>query len=254
MIIIQRLMPYVSAVVVTITLACGVYFPEHWLVWASILFVVPIIVVLSVRQSHWRLEYLGLSLPMVLLLLSAYTFLLIQESTLLINISLIVVVIFYFLFEKNLTVFLFQPSKYIPYSLEHISIYCNVLASFYMYVSLFIFFVLGLSRLRYIFILAWLLTAILVWQALWIQKIPWTRSRWFVLAISCFVTEWVMVLHYWPTSFFVTGVLLTLGLYLLLHLSRHYLTDTLSRLLVWRYVTISSIGIVILLATAQWYY
>jgi len=254
MIVVQRALPYFSALLLLTVLSCGMQWPELWWLWSSILFAIPFLVVIIFHQPHWRLEYLGLSLPMVILLLSGYTFLLIQESAWLISVTIGMVVIFFFLFEKNLSVFLFQPSKYIPYSLEHISTYSNVLASFYVYVSLFIFAVLGLARLRYIFTLAFLITASIIWQALWSQKVAWSRSRWFILGISFFITEWVIVLHYWPTSFFVTGVLLTLGLYLLLHLSRYYLADTLTRSLVWRYVTIGSVAVLVLLLTAQWSY
>ena len=123
-----------------------------------------------------------------------------------------------------------------------------------MYVSLFIFSILKLTRLRYIFIIALVLTALMVWQTFWIQKIAWAKAKWFVLVLSIVLTEVVVALYFWPVSFFVTGVTLTLLLYVALHLSRHHLTNTLTKQLVWRYLLTGSATLSVLLATAQWNY
>ena len=129
-----------------------------------------------------------------------------------------------------------------------------MLASFYVYVSLFIFSILRLTRLRYIFIAALVLSAMMIWQTFWIQKIAWQKARWFVLVLSVVLTEVVVALYYWPVSFFVSGITMTLLMYVLLHLSRHHLTNTLTRQIVIRYCVTAAVALVLLLVSADWYY
>jgi hypothetical protein len=104
------------------------------------------------------------------------------------------------------------------------------------------------------FIAALILSALMIWQTFWMQKIPWVKARLFVLVLSIVLTEVVVALYYWPVSFFVSGITMTLLLYVLLHLSRHHLTNTLTRQLVVRYCGIGSLALVLLLVTADWYY
>ena len=252
MIIIQRLTPYWSTFLTMVILLSGVYRPAIWPYVIGAAVVLPVFVLLIVRQSHWRWEYVGLSIPIIMLLISAYTLTLIQESPWIIGLISIVTAICFFVFEKNLSMFVLQPAKYIPYSLEHISTYTNLVASFYVYVSIFIFSVLRLTRLRYLVLAALLATALLIWQNFWIQKLSWQRARWYVVSISVIMVEGVWALHFWPVSFFVTGMMLTLGLYVLLHVAEHFLKDTLTRRVVWRYVMTSSLAAVMLLLTARW--
>ncbi len=200
----------------------GMAQPLYWWVWSIGLVLLPVAVIVIMRQPHWRLEYLGLTLPMIMLVLGGYTFLLIQEQWFVQWLVVLVTGTFFFLLQKNLSVFLFQPTRYIPFSLEHISMYSTLLASFYVYVSLFIFSILRLTRLRYMFIAALLLTAAMIWQTFWMQKIAWRKARVFVLVLSLVLTEVVVALYYWPVSFFVSGITMTLLLYVLLHLSRHH--------------------------------
>ncbi len=254
MLIIKRVTPYWTSLAVIGLLIWLVNQPTAWL-WILVgLLLLPIIATLLMRQSSWRYEYVGLTVPMLLLVGGGYTFLLIQETVALQIAAVIATGLFFFLFEKNLSIFLFQPAKYIPFSLEHIAMYCNVIASFFVYVSLFIFSILRLTHLRYIFIIAVCVTALLVWQTFWIQKIAWQKAKWFVLVLTLVIGQVVVAVYYWPVSFFVSGILVTLLLYVLLHLSRHHLTDTLTKHIVWRYLITGSIALIVLLVTAQWRY
>jgi hypothetical protein len=132
------------------------------------------------------------------------------------------------------------------------STYTTLVAAFFAYVSIFMFGVLHLVRLRYLLLAAILVTMLMVWQTFWIQKLPWQRVRWFVLGLTTVIVESMMVLYYWPISFFVNGALLTLIFYVTLHLSRHYLADTLTRRLIIRYSSLASLATVILLFSAKW--
>lgn len=254
MLILKRLTPYWTTLAVFGLLTWVVQRPAAWLVVLVLLLLIPITAVLIMRQATWRYEYVWLAVPMLLLVGGGYAYLLIQEQVLLQVVAIVCISLFFFLYEKNLTIYLFQPAKYIPFSLEHIVTYCNIVASFFVYVSLFIFAILRLTHLRYVFIIGMALTGLLVWQTFWIQKIPWAKAKWFVLVLTLIIGQLIVALYYWPVSFFVSGVLLTLVLYVLLHLSRHHLTNTLTKQLLWRYVITGTIALVVLLATAQWSY
>lgn len=252
MLIFKRFSPYWSTALVVAALVYGYTHPVYWLPVGVLLFCIPVLSVLVIRQKNWGVEYVGLSAASIVLLLAAFGFILIQESHWIINTVIVVTAVFHFLFLKHLIVFLFDPSKYITYSMEHVSKYSNVVASFFLYVSIFIFYILGIGRLRYLLLVALVTTAVLVWQTFWIQKLPWHRTKWFVFIITLIMMQGVWALHFWPVSFFVSGFTLTIGLYIILNLARHYLTDSLSRSLIIRYVVTSSVAVLILLVTARW--
>lgn len=247
-------MPYIAAVATVILFVVGLYWPMQWFGIAFGLGAVPILVTVIMRQPQWRMEYVGLSAPMVILLLSTYAFLLIQEEWWLQLAAGSIAVICLLLFEKHVSVFLYQPSRYIPYSLEHVSIYSTMVAAFFCYVSLAMFAVLHISRLRYLFVFAALLTAIMVWQAFWIQKISFSTMWRFILVITVVMTEGLIVFYFWPVSFFASGGLLTLMLYFMLNISRHHLMQTLTRRLLIRYGVISLMAVLLIVSTAQWTY
>jgi hypothetical protein len=252
MIILKRFTPYWTTAVIGLCLFGGFLLPDVWR-WVLVgLLSIPIVQVLIYHQPKWRLDYVGFSSPMLLLLLSTYGFVLMQESIFWSYLSVGITIILFFLFTKNLAIFLYQPAKYIPYSLEHISTYSNVVASFFLYVSIFMFFILGVGRLRYMLLVGLVGTLIVVWQTFWIQKISWKRSKWYAAIISLVAVEAIWVLHFWPVSYFTSGLLLTIGLYMLLHISRHYVSDTLTRQRSVRYILIASITSLVLLLTTQW--
>lgn len=252
MIILKRFAPYWSLGGVTLLLYIGMMMPSTWGWIIAGLVLVPIIFVIVVKQPQWRIEYFGFSISMIVLLLSSYIFILIQESVFLNYTIFGLTLILFFLFTKNLIVFLYNPAKYIPYSLEHISTYSNIVTSFFIYVSVFTFFVLGAGRMRYIMLATLLGTALVVWQTFWIQKIPWKRARWYLAVITMVMVEGVWALHFWPVSYLVSGLLLTIFLYILLHLSRLYVTDSLTRKRLTRYLLTAGITVTALLVTARW--
>ena len=128
MLILKRFTPYWTSLVIMGLLLWLLLAPTHWLLILIAIVSGPVIATLIVRQPQWRSEYLWLTVPMLLLVGGGYTFLLIQETLSLQIAAIICTGVFFFLFEKNLSVFLFQPAKYIPFSLEHIVTYCNVIA------------------------------------------------------------------------------------------------------------------------------
>ncbi len=252
MIILKRFTPYWTTAVITTCLFAGFIYPDAWRWVLAGLIIVPLLQVVIYKQPKWRLEYIGFSTPMLVLVLSTYAFALMQENIVLTYVSVAIAIILFFLFTKNLAIFLYQPAKYIPYSLEHISTYSNVVASFFLYISIFTFFILGVGRLRYMLLAGFIGTMLVVWQTFWIQKIAWKRSRWYAVIIALVAVEAIWVVHFWPVSYFTSGLLLTIGLYMLLHLARHYVSETLSRQRTIRYILIASITSIVLLLTTQW--
>ncbi len=230
----------------------GVEYPDNWMQVIIALVTTSIVATVIMRKPEWRLEYIGFSIVPLVLTLSGYSFILIHESPLFIWMVIAIILVLYFLFMKNIAVFLYQPAKYITYSLEHISIYSNLMASFFLYVSAAMFFILGVGRLRYILLYVAISTVVLIWQTFWIQKIPQRRAWLFVIVISAVMVQAFWALHFWPVAYYVSGGVLTLSLYCLLHLSRMYVTDMLNRATIIRYVTVTGLAFVIVLATSRW--
>jgi hypothetical protein len=136
--------------------------------------------------------------------------------------------------------------------LENISHFINLLSSFFIYTSVFAFYVLSVTRLRWLIASLFLITAILAWQTLWINKISKMRMRYLPWLMALIIVELFWVCHYWPTGFYVNGLILVVIYYVMINLSRLYFLDTLNKKYILKYLISSSLIIFLILLTAQW--
>lgn len=252
MLIIKRLVAYISGILILVSFELFLLFPNIWYLW--LVFVLALVITTIFILNNYKLDFnlIGFSTSPFFFILGCFCFLFFMENIYLLQLVALGGPLLYFLMIDNLYYFLFSNAKYRPNSLENISNYLNLLAIFFLYTSAFSFHILAVGRLRYTVILVFIATLFLAWQTLWINKHVDSRNRYFILLLCVCLTEMYWALHYWPTGFLVNGLLLTTLFYLSLNLIRYYLTQALSKRLAYRYLIIGSIIIVTTLMTAQW--
>lgn len=252
MLLLRRFAIYLSGLLILLNFELFILFPHVWYIFLLIALILPLITVAWLNGLKFDQNFLGFSATPLFFLLSNYLFLLFLEDNLLKQVIIIGGGLLYTLLLSNVFIYLYRTAKYRSYSLENISNYLNLVAVFFIFTSAFSFYVLAVGRLRYMLILVFLTALALSWQTLWINKINDSRNKFFIFILSISLTEMYWALHYWPTSFFVNGLILSIVFYLALNLMRHHLIEALTKRLALRYVIISGIIIVATLATAQW--
>lgn len=152
----------------------------------------------------------------------------------------------------NLYIFLYQPVRYQPHSLEHLSILCNLLTVFFGATSLYgLSLYLGLG-MPVVAAFTFFGGVILVQQSFWVSKLKFAETAPFLVIIPLFLTELSLGFSGLPVTHTVTGAAFTLAYYALLGVVRRSLRGTWSRRAGWRYAIVTFAGILAVFLTARW--
>jgi len=251
MIFIKRLIPYFSAGLVILSLEWSLNYYLNWQFWVIALLLNVVLTVLFLNKFRLNKETFGFMVSPVCFLLSSLAFLYFQEAVIWQQAIIFGGSLLYWLFINNISNFLYQSKSYLPYSLESVSNYLNLVAIFFTYITCFSFFILTVSRLRWLIILIFLVTLLLTWQSMWINKIH-QRFNFFIFVLPVVITEMYWALHYWPTSFFVCGFILTLIYYIFTTFVKLHHLENLNKKNVIRHLALSSLILIIVLSTTTW--
>lgn len=96
------------------------------------------------------------------------------------------------------------------------------------------------------------LTFILHFHTMLASHVTWQHIRVHSSVTALLIGELFAALIIWPTSFWVKGLLVTIGFYIITGLSRCSLTSTLSTTLIKRYLLWGSFIVFLILITAPW--
>ncbi|MBU0731849.1 hypothetical protein KKC88_03135 [Patescibacteria group bacterium] len=252
MIFFKKIVPYISAALVAGLLELLFVWSDGW--WILLLFLGFIVLITTFYLNHFKFDknLLGFSVAPVMFALSSYLFLFFLESPMFEQIIIFLVFLGLAVFWANLVNFIWDKPRYQTYALENISSYLNLFSAFYIFVGSFNLYILGITRMRYLLAMVFIVALALSWQTFWINKVEHQSKRYFpfIFAIIFFELFWVM--HYLPISYLVTGIILTAVFYTATNITRFHLLDNLNKKVVARYVVISLVVITSALLTASW--
>lgn len=219
-----------------------------------IFFIIILLIVFSIKYIKIRDDlsikwYLFLIYP-VLLQISFIAYLLMEPDysrphyLLLIN-----TVILYFYF-RTLRLYFSGIDKGV--SLNNITIFGNFILVYFLASSVY-----GLqSSLR---VSVWFLIAVfvlflslLVYFVMYINKIKFSIAIFYVLIVSLVMLELAWSIYFLPVFYKISGLILAIGYYMIMGLSRHHLVDTLKKQTVKLYLSFGFISIILVLLTSRW--
>lgn len=157
-----------------------------------------------------------------------------------------------FVFLEDVFYYFFRVTKYQVYSLENISSYVNLASAFFFYSGAY-----GLSIFlktdSWILALAvGLITFLISYQTMKINGLNWRSSWLYILIIVIICLEVFWALGFWPTSFYVNGLILATVYYIVLNLMSFKIFNRLEKKMIIRYLTVGSLVLIIILGTARW--
>jgi len=253
MIIFNRILPYISALLTFIFYELLLAKPVSIYFVTVFLFLNISLSVYSLTDRKFLSKIFGHFLLSPLLFIASTTVLLLfLENDLIKQLFIIGSSIIYLLILLNVYSFLHQPEKYQPYTLENLLSYVNLISVFLFYASFYCFGLFLNTPTWLLTILTLIITFLITYQTLWVSKINFSRSRFFVVLISLIISEMYLSIDFLPTSYFVNAVILTTFYYFLINVSREYLLNLLNKKTVIKYSIVSIIVLILTLATAPW--
>lgn len=157
------------------------------------------------------------------------------------------------IFLEMIYLWLHARPKYQPHALENISAHLNLLTVFLISsgaYSLIIFINFPFWPLILIYTL---LVLLLTYQLCWVENILFPAS-WPYIAVASVVTlEIFLAVSFLPTSAYVSGLIVALIYYLITGLWRNLFLGVKEKKVIKRYLLISIIVFLIIMATAKWF-
>lgn len=253
MYLIIRFVPFLSALLFAITFEIWSIRP-HWTYY--IVGVIVLIVALSVwaitGASFFKKLFWNFFSTPALFAVSSSVFLLLIDNFIvrqmfIVGVSVLVALVLY-----NIMFFLHREERYQPYALENIYSYMNMVSLFLFYASFYGFSLL-LGRQFWIFVpLIFVLTAFLFMRTLWSYKIPWQKSKLYIITIGLIIAQLSFAVSFLPTSFLLNAFILFISYYLTMNFFKDILKDQLQKKSMRLYIIISLMALTVVLATARW--
>ncbi|PIR93775.1 hypothetical protein COT97_04790 [Candidatus Falkowbacteria bacterium CG10_big_fil_rev_8_21_14_0_10_39_11] len=224
--------------------------------WWWILFLLNFVLIVGTlfefSKRKLKARTLSFYIAPIIFLITSYLFVFFVESVWLYRLVYVVGAGLIYLYLEQLLNYFFFTVKYQPYTLESLSLYINIISTFYFTSSILSTIIfLHLSPLM-ASVFYYAVLAVIVYQLLWSNKYSWPQMKLFVIFIPLVLAELVYVVSFLPFNYYVGGLLVAVFFYLFMNLTKMFLAESMHRRVVITNISVSFIIIIIILATSQW--
>lgn len=253
MILLYRITPFLVALVSLLGYAAFVFRFLHPLIVMS--FSCLLVALLIARLLRFQVQefsfwfFLGIA---CLFFLSSFGMLFLFET---LWVSMAVAVLsaaLLVLFTEFVFLYIHLPSRYQPFSLEHLTSLLNLLSIFFFSSFAFATRLLIQTPLSFLALLFFLLSFFLLYGVLWVTKAESFRSRLYAFFGAITLTEFFVCITYFPTGFYTNAAFMTILSYAFFGLTRTEALHKLSREVVRRYVFISTVLLLVVAISSKW--
>lgn len=208
-------------------------------------------ILLMPKRVH-RLQFWGLGIPLWLFGLGSMMVLLYvpgtgwQHLTALVSASLIG------LYLETEFSYIFQPSKYVPFSMERMGEMVLAAGAGMTCMGILGLDVVGLIKVWQTVLLAILWAVLISAASVYMYRLPKDKTP-FIFSlgvVALFQMYWV--LQFLPITFVVTGAIAGIVVASFFSLTRYAMLESLDKKTLWRTITTSGTAVVILLLTTRW--
>lgn len=253
MFILRRIIPFVSPLVLAALYSGLLLRTTEWKGWVMGIILCVVLTIAAMVEFRWKQRHFwSLLFPVALAVYGGTGMLFFVQSMWVKVLLMSIVVVLWGVYLENIFFYLYQPKKYGRLSLPHLSFFLLVFGAFTLGSTLF-----GLKLINVLPF--WAVTVAFMCYAagLMIHVLRsfhiWKAEHAVIVAIvTLMVGELVWILQYWPTGFYVNGIIVALVLYCIPALIQLQLRDALTRAALLRYVGISAVGLLTILLTTQW--
>ncbi len=253
MILARRILPFLGTAIVLLSYSWLLWRPASWVTALLVILVWVFFSTLFLAHWKWRSASFWASLfPIAAFLAGGSGMLFFVGSSLGRWIFIVVLAGVYAVYTETIFVYYYQPQLYTNLSLPRLSYYALTLGGFFSFSFLWALQLIGVFPVWMITVLAFLYTAAVMLHILRGYQLWEDQHLSLVILVSLLVAETVWVLQFWPTAFYINGLMTALVIYFVPSMAMMYLRDTLTKQVLFRYTVVSILVIVAVLATSQW--
>lgn len=253
MILLYRITPFLVAIVTLLGYAGFVFRVMHpFAVIGISFFVFAFLIARLLRFRVFEFSFWFFFGIASLFFLSAYGMLFLFESVWVSSAIALVSSSLLVLFSEFLFLYTHLPSRYQPFSLEHLSSLLNLLSIFFFSCFGFATRLLVQAPLSFLAFVFFCVSFFLVYGMLWVTKAESFRSTMYALFGAIGLTELFLAVSYLPTGFYANAAFITIFCYAFFGLTRTEAIHKLSTDVVKRYVITSLILLLIVGISSKW--
>ncbi len=253
MVLIRKILPFVTPIVSAILLELLIAYPLYLYVWLGLL-------VLAVFGSVWliikgevhRMPFYYLALFPLFFILSVVFFMLFVQNPVFRHLCVAGGALMLGIAMHNIYTFIREPFKYQPYALENIAGYINTLTLFFSIAGLAYTKLLLNVRMVVLMPLILALIFFISLQTFWAQKVNAPRLLVYAGIFSLGIMEVSLASLFLPVAPFVQSLIITAVYYFFMNITSDYLLSRLERESVQRYAILSVIVLLAVFFTTRW--
>ncbi len=253
MILFRRIIPFASSVLAGAFLSGLLFNPLEWRWWIAgcAAVVCASIAVLTLgKNAHG--SFLQLLFPLLLLCtggLGAFFFI---SSILYQTVFLLVLVVLIGVYIETVFIYLYHPQKYSALSMPNFTFIIHVISVFLLAAFGFALHLVRLVPGWALVVVGIVVVSMVMAHILLLYKV-WDRKHVFLVVIPALLTaELVWALQFWPTAYFVNGIIIAIMLYCVAALIQQHLREVQTKRTVIQTVSISILALLIVVSTSQW--
>lgn len=250
----NRLLPLIIPFVCFIWLE--IYYFRHGLIYVSSVLLL-LLLFFAIRQfliagsssERWYNYYI----TPAILSVSTIAFTTMLSSGWLVQLFLIGIVVLIYFYLRLLYIYLVNFNLQKKESLENFSAYGNFLAFYFLSSFLYgirAFLNFSVWPLMLIFLAA---AVLIIYEIFWINSINLKVGSFYVLLLSLVLTELAWALTFLTLSFYILGLIITIGYYILIGLTKFYLKGQLDKKIIKLYLIFGFTSVLIVLLSARWF-
>ncbi|MBI2410316.1 MAG: hypothetical protein HYV32_00270 [Candidatus Kerfeldbacteria bacterium] len=253
MILLRRIIPFCASLYL-IALFFGLFLRGYeWRVWVAQMAALIILSIGSMVEWKFRSkDFWLLAFPLVSLLAGGVGLLFFLNTTLTIVILASALVIAFGVYLESVFTYRYQPQKYTQLSLPNISLFINTFSGFSIFATAYAVNLINLLPDWAIPLIAFGFTLAMMIHIFWGYKIEYRPYIGTIFLVALLMAELTWVLHFWPTTFFVNGIIMAIALYSVPSLIHLRLREILTKQLVIQYSIVSLLAILFVMMTSQW--
>lgn len=160
--------------------------------------------------------------------------------------------LFIYYYLKNIYYYLLYPGFYKSQSLENMSAYGNFLVIFFSFSAIYSLQSFLNIPIWLLMIAALLISALVIYHVLWINKINFKDSLIFILICALLLIEMAWAITFLPLNYNAVGLVIAVCYYMLIGLIRFYLRGQISKKIIKLYLSLGFVSIFIILLTSRW--
>jgi len=253
MILARRILPFVAPLGLAGGYVALFIFPDLWRTWLTAMAVVVFAALgFMFDWKFFSVRFWMTVFPVAMLLIGGTGLLFFLSSPLSRYGLAVFLVVLYGLYLEDVFTLNYQQYKYSSLSLPNIAFFMNTCAGFCLFACAFALNLVGLMSLTTITCGAFFFSVSMMVHLFWTHNIWDKKHAVTIFMLAVVITQLVWVLQFWPTAFFVNGVLIAIVLYAVPSIVQLHIREALSRPVLIRYVSIAVVLTMSVITTSQW--